>query len=524
MIHCSGEISVRNVVGSENPAGTAMVRASVASPPPDAFLLDVNRDANGAASRNAIRVAPRPGENGFDRPSMLAVADSIGLIAGYEEQLSRAQRGRFGIIATAVIALIVAIGFAMISVAAMRLRQEETASATASTEKLSQEWRDQVERSEQSLAAAQERFHQQTQRTKLLEAEVQELAEKCKSFESQLLRATEGMTIADERDPARAMRRLDQFLANPATINDPARSASLLCALGSLENMHGRFAMAQACFARALELSPLLGSARTDSLAGLAQAYQKQGRFAEAKTIYRELIDLSRGEVIPSRTSLSNLAAFATVSLRAEFNPETREDDENLIVQSIDRLLTYLPQDDTRLAQDWRPKLMELADAALLRGKRALATRVLERACALSGGATAMDETLADDPGHVCERVLAQLYEESGQLGDARRLVAQRVRAFRRDPSRAGSGAEGAASAAWLASLDERLGDLDGAEEMLKLALSLRETSLGGDHQLVADTMDELARIYVKKGKNAEADAVRASAAQIWSRRAHANP
>src|SRR5262245_41441239 len=198
MLQCGGEINLRPASNPPVPEPTALVRASAVSTPGDAFLLDVAQDATGAASRTGIQLAPRKPGTVLSRDAMVAVADALGLAAGYaESEIKKARQDRFGLIATAVIASIVALGFAFTSIAALKLRQQERTGASDAANQLSEEWKQQVERTEQSLSSAQERFHEQTRRNQLLEREIQSLSEKCTAYESQLLRASDGLNIAD---------------------------------------------------------------------------------------------------------------------------------------------------------------------------------------------------------------------------------------------------------------------------------------------------------------------------------------
>jgi hypothetical protein len=277
-----------------------------------------------------------------------------------------------------------------------------------------------------------------------------------------------------------------------------------LNAMGGMLAARDLPAQSAMCFSAVLDGNLCSRPQRLLALAGLAEAATHQSRLDDADALYRELIDLERADRELSPRALQHLAEAIRTKIRRNL-----EEDAN---ESVSAMFSRLAGDRAKSLEPAyvRQTLLSLTDFAIVHEHPAVAVRLLDRALLLK------DATTSAAVAAPFRQMLLTLHAQNGSELEARRLMkkllAQQTKELGNDP-------EVANTAMQVAALDEQLGDLNGAEKTLKLALNIRERAFGNDHPDVADTAYALARVYERQGRRSESEALLGLVKGIWARK-----
>ncbi|CAN5381434.1 hypothetical protein BH09PLA1_BH09PLA1_30600 [soil metagenome] len=289
-------------------------------------------------------------------------------------------------------------------------------------------------------------------------------------------------------------------------LNESSQPVDTFNAMGGLLASRDLPANAQLCFTAALDAPTCTKPQRVLALAGLADACARQGKLDDADSLYRELIDIERGDRDLSQRAVLHLAELVKVKIRRGLE----EDADEAVSALFSRLGNRAKALDPSFV---RQLVMSLADFAIDSGNVTIAIRLLERATLLQDSSTS---AAVAAPFH---QMLLTLHAQTGGDLEARRLLRK---VLQQQTTALGNDPEVAKTAMQLAAIDERLGDLNSAEKMLKLSLDIRERSFGSNHLEVADTAYALARVYERQGRRSEAEALLGLVKGIWNRKQEA--
>jgi tetratricopeptide (TPR) repeat protein len=283
-----------------------------------------------------------------------------------------------------------------------------------------------------------------------------------------------------------------------------ANSLDTLNAMGNLLASRDQPAQAAMCFSAVLDAPNCSRPQRVLALTGLADSAAKQSNLQDADELYRELIDLERADREFAPRALQHLAESIKIKIRRDL-----EEDAN---EAVSAMFSRLAGNRAKALEPAyvRQTLLNLTDFAVDQAHPAVAIRLLDRALLLKD---ASSSAVVAAP---FRQMLLTLHTQNGSELEARRLMKKLLTQQQKEM---GNDPEVANTAMQVAALDEQLGDLNGAEKALKLALNIRERAYGNDHPDVADTAYALARVYERQGRRSESEALLGLVKGIWARK-----
>ncbi|MBC8105182.1 MAG: tetratricopeptide repeat protein [Anaerolineae bacterium] len=365
----------------------------------------------------------------------------------------------------------------------LSIQRRVTESAVSNSEK----WREENN-------AARDALQPVTASLKVAQARAEQTADEIKLQNDALLAASSGAGNAT------ATVQLKGYIKS---LCETARPVDTLNSMGGLFAARDMPAQAELCFAAALDAASCTKDQRLLALAGLAAACVRQSNLDQADSLYGELIDLERRERELSQRALSHLAEHVKIKILRGLESDSDE--------AVSALFSRLGDRSKSINRDFiRQLLLNLTDFAIAHESAPVAVRLLERALLLQ------DASSAAQIAGPFQQMLLMLHTQTGGDLEARRLL---KKLLQQQKAALGSVPAVADTAMQLALMDERLGDLNSAEKLLKLALNIRERSFGNDHPDVADTAYALARVYERQGRRSEADALLGLVKGIWARK-----
>jgi tetratricopeptide (TPR) repeat protein len=273
--------------------------------------------------------------------------------------------------------------------------------------------------------------------------------------------------------------------------------AAVLNYLGAVYQAQGKYGEAEQLVKRALTIEEqILGLSHPDlvrSIGNLALVYQLQHRYGEAEGLYKRALAIREGAFGPDHEMvvgiLENLAALYI------------EQSNFSLAEPIQRRrLAILEHMFGQKSQKLVPILSELGDALYQSAKAGQAELVFRRALANCEA----ERTCREDDNLISPILggLARVYRSRGQYDDAERLLTRVLEIKQRGPGGPGL----ATTLNTLGSLFVLQGKPKEAEMKYETALAIRQQSLGLEHLLVAESLNNLSQVYSAEGRFREAE------------------
>ena len=310
--------------------------------------------------------------------------------------------------------------------------------------------------------------------------------EECNSI---ILQARHAAGIHDFAGAAAQIDRASKLCEIALGANSPDLALTL-SAIGHFDFGLGRIAEAQAAIARSLVIRekalPPDDPRVSNSLNDLAFLDDETGRYTEAEDLYKRaaaIVEKLHGPDHPDVVRVLNNLAVLYLHLGRYYEAEPL----------LKRVMTS--QEKTAGAQsvDLAFGLNNLGGLYNLQGRYLEAEPLFRRALALREKANAdVDESLSN---------LALLYSEERRFADAEPLIKRAL-----DIEQNKTGAPNPTSLDILGSIQREQHKYADAESTLKRALSVSEKSLGPQNRQVAESMNNLAGLYVEQRQYAEAE------------------